>query len=53
MPGVIQRDQVESQASRDSANTSEATLNDSEEDSDGSVESDSSATSPDTGSKRK
>ena len=44
---------VKSEASSDSANTSEAALNDSEEDSDGSVESDSSATSPDTGSKRK
>ena len=53
MPGVIQSDQVKSEASSDSANTSEAALNDSEEGSDGSVESDSSATSPDAGSKQK
>ena len=53
MPSVIHSDQVKSEASSDSANTSEATLNDSEEDSDGSVESDSSATSPETSSKRK
>ena len=53
MPGVIQSDQVKSEASSDSANTSEAALNDSEEDSDGLVEFDSSATSSDASSKRK
>ena len=53
MPGVIESDQVKSEASSDSANTSKAALNDSEEHSDGSVESDSNATSPETGSKRK
>ena len=53
MPGVIQSDKVKSEASSDSANTSEAALNDSEENSDGSVESDSSATSSETVSKRK
>ena len=53
MPGVIQSDQVKSEASSDSANTSEAALNNSEEDSDGSLESDSSATSTDASSKRK
>ena len=53
MPGVIQSDQVKSEASSDSTNTSEAALNYSEEDSDGSVQSDSSATSSETVSKRK
>ena len=53
MPGVIQSDQVKSEASSGSANTSEAALNDSEEDSDGLVEFDSSATSSDASSKRK
>ena len=53
MPGVIHSDQVKSEASSDSANTSKAALNDSEEHSDGSVESDSSAASPESGSKRK
>ena len=53
MPGVIQSDQVKSEASSDSANTSEAALNYSEEDSDGSVESNSSATSSEAVSKRK
>ena len=53
MPGVIQSDQVKSEASSDSANTSEAALNYSEEDSDGSLESDSIATCPDAGSKGK
>ena len=53
LPCVIQSDKVKSEASSDSANTSEAALNDSQEDSDGSVESDTSATSPETSSKRK
>lgn len=57
MPGVIQSDQVKSAGSdsANSPNTSEAAVNDSEEDSDsGSVESDSSTTSPEAaGSKRK
>ena len=53
MPGVIQRDPVKYQASSDSSNTSEAALNYSEEDSDGSVESDRSVTSSEAVSKRK